>query len=78
MSLDRCGGAQEELVVKSVFDSSFKYTPSFDTEIRKTFERVRREQRQARRRLPEIQSLPETKVEVLKLGQFTKRSHPKA
>jgi hypothetical protein len=62
MSLDRCGGAQEELVVKSVFDSSFKYTPSFDTEIRKTFERVRREQRQARRRF----------------GQFTKRSHPKA
>ena len=78
MSLDRCGGAQEELVVKSVFDSSFKYTPSFDTDIRKTFERVRREQRQARRRLPEIQSQPETKVEVLKLGQFTKPSHRKA
>lgn len=78
MSLDRCGGAQEELVVKSVFDSSFKYTPSFDTDIRKTFERVRREQRQARRRLPEIQSQPETKVEVLKLAQLTKPSHPKA
>lgn len=78
MSLDRCGGAQEELVVKSVFDSSFKYTPSFDTDIRKTFERVRREQRQARRRLPEIQGQPETKVEVLKLAQFTKPSHPKA
>jgi hypothetical protein len=78
MSLDRCGGAQEELVVKSVFDSSFKYTPSFDTDIRKTFERVRREQRQARRRLPEIPSQPETKVEVLKLGQFTRPSHPKA
>ena len=78
MNLDRCGGAQEELVVKSVFDSSFKYTRSSDTDIRKTFERVRREQRQARRRLPEIQSQPETKVEVLKLGQFTKPSHPKA
>ena len=77
MSLDRCGEAQEELAVKSVFDASFKYTPSFDTDIRKTFERVRREQRQARRRLPEIQSQPETKVEVLKLGQFTKPSHPK-
>ena len=77
MNLDRCGGAQEELVVKSVFDSSFKYTPSFDTDIRKTFERVRREQRQARRRLREIQSQPETN-EVLKLGQFTKASHRKA
>lgn len=70
--------AKKELVVKSVFDSSFKYTPSFDTDVRKTFERVRREQRQARRRLPEAQSQPETKVEVLKLDQFTKPSHPKA
>lgn len=64
--------------MKSVFESSFKYTPSFDTDIRKTFERVRREQRQARRRLPEVQSQPETKVEVRKLDQFTKPSHPKA
>lgn len=64
--------------MKSVFESSFKYTPSFDTDIRKTFERVRREQRQARRRLPEVQSQPETRVEVRKLDQFTKPSHPKA
>lgn len=64
--------------MKSVFESSFKYTPSFDTDIRKTFERVRREQRQARGRLPEVQSQPETKVEVRKLDQFTKPSHPKA
>jgi uncharacterized protein (DUF924 family) len=71
--------ANKELVVKSVFDSSFKYTPSFDTDIRKTFERVRREQRQARRRLPEAQSEPETtNVQVLKLDQFTKPSYPKA
>ena len=64
--------------MKSVFESSFKYTPSFDTDIRKTFERVRREQRQALRRLPEVQSQPATKVEVRKLDQFTKPSHPKA
>jgi hypothetical protein len=62
--------------VKSVFDSSFKYTPSFATDVRKTFERVRREQ-QARRRLPLAQSQPETKVEVRKLDKFTP-SHPKA
>ncbi len=64
--------------MKSVFESSFKYTPSFDTDIRKTFERVRREQRRARGRLPEVQSQPETRVEVRKLDQFTKPSHPKA
>lgn len=30
--------------MKSIFDSSFKYTPSFETDIQKTFDRVRREQ----------------------------------
>ena len=30
--------------MKSVFDPSFKYTPSFQTDVRKTFERIRREQ----------------------------------
>jgi hypothetical protein len=31
-------------VVKSVLDSSFRYTPSSQTDVRKTFERIRREQ----------------------------------
>ncbi len=36
--------------MKSVFDASFRYTPSFGTDVRKTFERLRRErQAQARR-----------------------------
>ena len=30
--------------MKTIFDSSFKYKPSFETNVRKTFERVRREQ----------------------------------
>jgi hypothetical protein len=30
--------------MKSIFDSSFKYTPSFETDIQKTFDRIRREQ----------------------------------
>lgn len=30
--------------MKSIFDSSFKYKPSFDTNVRETFFRVRREQ----------------------------------
>jgi len=64
--------------MKSVFDSSFKYTPSLDTDVRKTFERVRREQRQVRGRLAVVKSEPETKVEVLKLDQFTRSSRPRA
>lgn len=63
--------------MKSVFDSSFKYTPSLDTDVRKTFERVRREQRQVRGRLAVVKSEPETKVEVLKLDQFTRASRPR-
>ena len=30
--------------MKSIFDSSFKYTPSFETDVQKTFDRIRREQ----------------------------------
>jgi hypothetical protein len=30
--------------MKSILDSSFRYTPSFATDVRKTFERIRREQ----------------------------------
>ena len=31
--------------MKSILDPGFRYTPSFETDIRKTFARVRREQR---------------------------------
>ena len=30
--------------MKSMFDSSFKYKPSFDTDLRQTFFRIRQEQ----------------------------------
>ncbi|HEV8108501.1 MAG TPA: hypothetical protein VGP97_13345 [Burkholderiales bacterium] len=30
--------------MKSIFDPSFRYSPSYGTDVRKTFERVRREQ----------------------------------
>jgi hypothetical protein len=30
--------------MKSIFDSSFEYTPSQETDLRKTFARIRREQ----------------------------------
>jgi len=31
--------------MKSILDRSFRYTPSIETDIRKTFARIRREQR---------------------------------
>lgn len=36
--------------MKTVFDSSFKYKPSIETDVRKTFERIRREQQAQRNR----------------------------
>ena len=35
--------------MRSILDRSFKYTKSIDTDIRKTFARIRREQREAQR-----------------------------
>ena len=34
-------------IMKSILDSSFRYTPSAQTDVRKTFARLRREQRKA-------------------------------
>ena len=52
--------------MKSVFDSSFKYRPSFDTNLRETFSRIRREQ-QAQMRQEQLQThrvAPTTKSTV--------------
>jgi len=56
--------------MKHILDSAFQYRPSFDTDVRKTFEKVRRQQ-QARER---EQSKPnaEITVKVLKLDQLKK------
>jgi len=35
--------------MKSILDDSFRYTRSIDTDLRKTFARIRREQRQQAR-----------------------------
>ena len=58
--------------MKHILDSDFRYRPSFDTDVRKTFEKVRRQQ-QVRDREPAT-SQPETKVKVLKLEQLKKAS----
>ena len=55
--------------MKTVFDPSFKYRPSVDTDVRKTFERIRREQL-AQRRKQAVAANSETEtVTVLKLGK---------
>ena len=56
--------------MKHILDSSFQYRPSFDTDVRKTFEKVRRQQQTRERE----QSKPngEITVRVLKLDQLKK------
>ncbi len=55
--------------MKHIFDSSFRYRPSFATDVRKTFEAARRRQRE-RARDGEAKANPDAKV--LKLDQRKK------
>jgi len=34
--------------MKNILDRSFRYTPSFETNLKATFQRIRREQREAK------------------------------
>ena len=56
--------------MKHILDSEFRYRPSFDTDVRKTFERVRRQQ-QAQTR---DKHAPDVRVKVLQLEQLKKVS----
>jgi hypothetical protein len=56
--------------MKHILDSSFNYRPSFDTDVRKTFEKVRRQQ-QARDR-EQTRPSAEITAKVLKLDQLKK------
>ena len=58
--------------MKHILDSEFRYRPSFDTDVRKTFEKVRRQQ-QVRDR-DQAKAEPEAKVQVLRLEQLKKAS----
>ena len=59
--------------MKHIIDSSFRYKPSFDTDVRKTFERVRKQQ-QAQAREQSSKANPEVRVKVLQLEQVKKAS----
>ena len=50
--------------MKRILDPGFRYVPSFETDVRKTFERARREQREAGERPapePKVLRLPPQK-----------------
>ena len=57
--------------MKHILDSEFRYRPSFDTDVRKTFERVRRSQHAVR---SQSKDAGEVQVRVLKLDQLKKAS----
>jgi hypothetical protein len=57
--------------MKHILDSSFRYKPSFDTDVRKTFERVRRQQQP---KAKEPSKGGEVRVKVLQLDQLKKAS----
>jgi len=59
--------------MKHILDSDFRYRPSFDTDVRKTFEKVRRQQQV--REKEQAKSEPEMKVKVLKLEQLKKATN---
>jgi hypothetical protein len=58
--------------MKHILDSSFRYKPSFDTDVRKTFERIRRQQQAQARGA--AKSNPDVRVKVLQLEQLKKIS----
>ncbi len=61
--------------MKHILDSDFHYRPSFDTDVKKTFEKIRRQQLQAKeRQQAESKAHPEIQVKVLKLDQLKKAS----
>lgn len=60
--------------MKHILDSDFRYRPSFDTDVRRTFEKIRRQQQVRDREEPRTAAAVETKVKVLKLEQIKKAS----
>ena len=55
--------------MKTIFDPSFRYSASFDTDIRKTFARIRRANRQGLQR-----AVPTTAPVLVNVASIAKRS----
>ena len=62
--------------MKHILDSDFRYRPSFDTDVKKTFEKIRRQQQLAKEQAKdrENKAQSEITVKVLKLDQLKKAS----
>ena len=64
--------------MKHILDSDFRYRPSFDTDVKKTFEKIRRQQQQAKEQQQakdrQNKAHPEVQVKVLNLDQRKKAS----
>lgn len=60
--------------MKSILDPSFKYVPSVDTDLRKTFARVRRERRKATLQAEADRAEAERKSIVLPVGERKRRA----
>ena len=64
--------------MKHILDSTFRYKPSFDTDVRKTFEKVRRQQQTHERDQARAESDAKagagTRVKVLQLDHLKKAS----
>ena len=61
--------------MKHILDSDFRYRPSFDTDVKKTFEKIRRQQQHAKeQQLAKDRQAkhPEVQVKVVKLDQLKK------
>jgi len=60
--------------MKHILDSDFRYRPSFDTDVKKTFEKIRRQQQLAKEQKDRESKQTEIQVKVLKLDQLKKAS----
>ena len=62
--------------MKHILDSDFRYRPSFDTDVKKTFEKIRRQQQQAKEQQlakdRQAKAHSEVQVKVVKLDQLKK------
>jgi hypothetical protein len=59
--------------MKHILDSSFRYKPSFDTDVRKTFDRIRKQQ-QTREQADAEARATAPRIRVLQLDQLKKAS----
>lgn len=65
--------------MKHILDSSFRYKPSFDTDVRKTFEKIRRQQQTLDRSAAhgkddDAKASTVTRVKVLQIDHLKKAS----